>query len=202
VHRHHKAARRAHLTSDAGDGQSVELRFGEQLDTRVLASTDDGELHPGRVAAYVAKYSTKASHEQITTRHSDPAQWCDKGVPDHLVELATAAPHVAERFGMRGGLGRWVHMLDFRGHFVTKSHRFSTTLSELRNARATYRANQNHEPDDSAVDGDHATVVLSVWEYIGSGYLNPGDAMLAAGIEASLDAGREAPLDLRCGTPP
>ena len=92
-------------------------------------------------------------------------------------------------------------MLGFRGHFVTKSRRYSTTLGELRNARATYRSNHNHEPDDSAVDGDHATVVLSAWEYIGSGYLNPGDAMLAAGIEASLAAGREALLDLRCASP-
>jgi hypothetical protein len=43
--------------------------------------------------------------------------------------------------------------------------------------------------------------VLSVWEYIGSGYLNPGDVMLAASIESSLQAGREALLDLRCAPP-
>jgi hypothetical protein len=34
--------------------------------------------------------------------------------------------------------------------------------------------------------------VLSVWEYVGSGYLNPGDVLLAAGVEASLRAAREA----------
>ena len=39
--------------------------------------------------------------------------------------------------------------------------------------------------------------MLSAWEYIGSGYLNPGDAMLAAGLEA----GREALLDLRSASP-
>lgn len=44
--------------------------------------------------------------------------------------------------------------------------------------------------------------MLSVWEYIGSGYLNPDDAMLAASIEASLQAGREPLLDLHCETPP
>jgi hypothetical protein len=196
----HTAAGRAHLHGDAGDGQSVEVRFGDQLDTRVLASTDDADINPGQVAAYVAKYSSKASHEQITTRHSDPEQWRDKAVPDHLVRLASAALQLAERCGLRG-LGRWVHMLGFRGHFVTKSRLYSVTLGELRNARATYRAEQDGEPDDSSVGGDASTVVLSAWEYIGSGYLNLGDAMLAAGIEASLQAGREALLELRCASP-
>jgi hypothetical protein len=45
---------------------------------------------------------------------------------------------------------------------------------------------------------DHdSTEVLSCWEYLGSGYLNPGDALLAAGVEASIRVGREALLDLR-----
>jgi hypothetical protein len=47
---------------------------------------------------------------------------------------------------------------------------------------------------------DHdSTEVLSCWEYIGSGYLNPGDAQLAAGVEAAIRVGREALLDLRPG---
>jgi hypothetical protein len=45
------------------------------------------------------------------------------------------------------------------------------------------------------------TVVLSVWQYLGSGYLNPGGVLLAAGVEASLRAAREALLDLRSGAP-
>jgi len=43
--------------------------------------------------------------------------------------------------------------------------------------------------------------VLSIWQYLGSGYLNPGDVLLAAGVEASLRAAREALLDLRGGPP-
>jgi hypothetical protein len=43
--------------------------------------------------------------------------------------------------------------------------------------------------------------VLSVWQYLGSGYLNPGDALLAAGVDASLRAAREALLDLRRAPP-
>jgi hypothetical protein len=37
-------------------------------------------------------------------------------------------------------------MLGFHGHFVTKSRSYSTTLGELRVARAAYRARQ----DDAA----------------------------------------------------
>jgi hypothetical protein len=62
-------------------------------------------------------------------------------------------------------------MLSFRGHFVTKSRGYSTNLGELRATRAAYRARQNEPPDDA--NDDDSTVVLSVWQYLGSGYLNP-----------------------------
>jgi hypothetical protein len=91
-------------------------------------------------------------------------------------------------------------MLGFRGHFVTKSRGYSTTLGELRAARAAYRAGQ-HEPAAEPEPEDDATPVLAVWEYVGSGYLSPGDVLLAAGVEASLRAGREALADLRRGPP-
>ena len=87
-------------------------------------------------------------------------------------------------------------MLGFRGHFVTKSRGYSTTPGELRATRAAYRARQDQRPDDDDVNDDDSTVVLSIWQYLGSGYLNPGDMLLAAGIEASLRAAREALHDL------
>ncbi|MGH2941985.1 MAG: replication initiator [Solirubrobacteraceae bacterium] len=182
-----QAAGRAHLTGHAGNGEPIAIGFGEQLHTRVLAADDDGE-DAGQVAAYVAKYASKASHERITTRHSDPEQWRAKGVPDHLVQLTTAAQRLSESSGL-SGLARWVHMLGPRGHFVTKSRRYSTTLGELRAARAAYRAEQDNQPENTEIDGDDSTVVLSVWQYIGSGYLKPGDAMLAAGIEVRFKPG-------------
>jgi hypothetical protein len=70
-----------------------------------------------------------------------------------------------------------------------------TTLGEL---RAAYRASQHEQP---AEPDDDSTPVLAVWEYVGSGYLSPGDVLLAAGVEASLRAGREALRDLRRGSP-
>jgi hypothetical protein len=144
----------------------------------------------------VAKYSCKASHEQITSRDSDPDRWRERGVPEQLVQMAAAAIRLSQRAGLRG-LGAWVHMLGFRGHFVTKSRGYSTNLGTLRADRAAYRAQQ----DEPADDEDDSTPVLAFWQYLGSGYLNPGDVLLAAGVEASLRAAREALLDLRRGGP-
>jgi hypothetical protein len=140
----HDAAGRARI--DGGDSQTADMRFGEQLHTRAMAVAEDGrELNPGQVAAYVAKYSCKASHERITTRDTDPDRWRDRGVPEQLVQMAAAALRLTERQGLRN-LGEWVHMLGFRGHFVTKSRGYSTTLGELRAARAAYRACQDKHP--------------------------------------------------------
>jgi hypothetical protein len=193
-----QAAANVRLDGDTGSSNTVELRFGEQLHTRILASDETGELRAEQVAAYVAKYSCKASHEQITSRDSDPGGWRDRGVPEQLVQMAAAVLRLAERRGLRE-LGRWVHMLGFCGHFVTKSRRYSTTLGELRAARAAYRTRQDEPSGDADENG--TTVVLSVWQYVGSGYLNGGDVLLAAGVEASLRVAREALLELRRGPP-
>jgi hypothetical protein len=194
-----EAAARSSLTGDAGDGHEVELRFGEQLHTRVLpgATSGDEELCPEQVAAYVAKYACKGSHEQITSRDTEPDAWHERGVPEQLVQMAYAVLRLSERSGLRR-MARWVHMLGFRGHFVTKSRGYSTNLGTLRADRAAYRAAQEQRDQD---DDDETVPVLASWQYIGSGYLNPGDALLAAGVEASLRAAREALLDLRRGPP-
>jgi hypothetical protein len=111
-----ESAARAHVNGDAGDGETV-----EQIHVRVLAGAEDGgELCAGKVAAYVAKYSCKSSHERITSRDAEPDGWRKKGVPEHLIEMAAAALRLTERLGLRR-IARWMRMLGFRGHFVTKS---------------------------------------------------------------------------------
>jgi hypothetical protein len=84
---------------------------------------------------------------------------------------------------------------------VTKSRYYSTTLGELRGARAEWRADRDGVVDDAELEND-TTPVLSVWEYVGCGYLNPGDVLLAAGVEASIRVAREALIDERRGPPP
>jgi hypothetical protein len=149
------------------------LRFGNSSTGRVLHGPEDGEaLDPEQVAAYVAKYSCKGSHEAITRRGAGPNQLRKNGVPERLVLMAIAAIRVAERPGLQR-IGDWLHMLGFRGHFVTKSRGYSTNLGTLRDARAQWRADRNQQAHDAGDElEDESTPVLSVWEYIGCGYLN------------------------------
>ena len=50
-----QAGQRSRFYGHAGGGEVVELRFGDQLDTKVLHDAEDGEaLDPEQVAAYVA----------------------------------------------------------------------------------------------------------------------------------------------------
>jgi hypothetical protein len=132
-------------------------------------------------------------------RGASPEQLRERGVPEQLVQMAMAAIRVAEQPGLQR-VAEWIHMLGFRGHFVTKSRGYSTNVGTLRDARAQWRADHDQADDDTKLENE-TTPVLSVWEYIGSGYLNPGDVLLAAGVEASIRVGREALLDLRRGPP-
>ncbi|MFE2724918.1 replication initiator [Kitasatospora sp. NPDC059327] len=75
-------------------------------------------------------------------------------------------------------LTKWAHMLGFRGHFSTKSRRYSTTLGTLRGVRRTWQSEQariraGHPP----LDPD-STLVVSDWRYLATGY-TPGEELLA-----------------------
>lgn len=60
-------------------------------------------------------------------------------------------------------------MLGFRGHFSTKSRRYSTTLGALRDARAEWRRAQAAAETETAPD---TTLVLAHWVYAGTGLTN------------------------------
>jgi hypothetical protein len=102
----------------------------------------------------------------------------------------TAANHLDAAREMARRLWAWAHMLGFRGHFSSKSRRYSTTLGALRQARADYRAAQEHaalgledvEPD--------TVLVLADWQYAGHGH-TPGESALAATIARDLQLNRE-----------
>lgn len=68
-------------------------------------------------------------------------------------------------------------MLGFRGHFSTKSRRYSTTLGALRDARAAWRRAQLATEHDI----EETTLVLAHWAYAGTG-LTPAEEWLAATI--------------------
>ena len=125
---------------DGNDGRR-RLRFGRQVDARQVhdrADRENGggaELHPETVAAYVAKYATKAAAD-ITPSDGTPNPHLRrlKGVVAGLALRANLAGHSGVD-GAYKGWGRWVDMLGYRGHFASKSRRYSTTLGRLRQAR-------------------------------------------------------------------
>jgi len=193
------AALVAYDAPPASDGEPcLRLRFGKQVDARPVTSTasrDDGQkqpgdLHPETVAAYIAKYATKACEEfGLPQRLRSPEAAARLGVNAHICRLLATVLDVASTGGEHyAGLVRWAAMLGFRGHFSTKSRRYSTTLGRLRTARKRWQLQRlrgescdesttGWQDDDPAED---STLVLSDWALAGIGWLTAGDAALAA----------------------
>ncbi|MET8495123.1 replication initiator protein RepSA [Streptomyces cellulosae] len=168
------------------------FRWGTQLDVRPVKAFGDGsELTEQAVASYVAKYATKAAENTGTLdrRIGELAELDRHQVPEHTRRLIEACKTLDPLYPDRR-LWAWAHMLGFRGHFSTKSRRYSTTLGDLRQARADYRAAQEHAAlglDDAEPD---TVLVLADWQYAGHGH-TPGESVLAAGIARDLQLNRE-----------
>ncbi|MFC8501897.1 replication initiator [Pedococcus sp. NPDC057267] len=183
------------------------LGFGSQVDARPVTTarrTDDpgAALSPEQVAGYLAKYATKAAAD--TTDHTNPhlrriqrtADQLGRRVEDDWVATGRQGPLTDRPYGL---LGKWAHELGFRGHFATKSRRYSITLGQLRRARRRAQqlvadANRRGETIDLAameaqllaVDDDHTTtLVIGSWTYTHTGWDTPGDAALAKAAAAA-----------------
>jgi hypothetical protein len=125
------------------------LRWGAQLDLREIRAAsaeevenDDGQISEARLAGYVAKYATKGTGATEGTDRPIRAG-------THIAHL-DVSPHHRRIIGTCWQLGglpqyaglnlrRWAHMLGFRGHFLTKSQRYSTTFRAIRCERRTWR---------------------------------------------------------------
>jgi hypothetical protein len=197
----HQAAASVRLTVPGVDGQdpSRRLAFGRQLDARPVRTsrrTDDPDrtLNPEQVAGYLAKYATKSASDT-------PEQ-----LPHHqriraTVRTLAARAHDADRAWGEAGpyelLGKWVPELGFRGHFASKSRRYSITLGALNRARrrrqaaiAEHRASGRPldlaalEADLLADDEDETTLVIGHWSYAGTGWANEAETVLATAAAA------------------
>ncbi|MGY0539756.1 replication initiator [Nocardioides sp. YJ-D4] len=208
------AAGRIEFTADPidADDPARVLRWGQQLDIRVVRDghrTDDpnGPLTPGQVAGYLAKYATKDANSIKGNGDQDGRE--------HLAAFASRCRELAARsrrhYGLhtdRDGkdnnpyfyLGKWAHMLGFRGHFSTKSRRYSISLGRLRRARAKYRqlieaSKTDHDARAALLDlgelearllaeDEDTTLVISRWAFEGVGWTHPGDEALALAAAA------------------
>ncbi|MFE6592437.1 replication initiator protein RepSA [Streptomyces sp. NPDC057781] len=197
------AARVAVPVPAAGDFPARTLRWGTQVDVQPIGALGHEELTEQAVASYVAKYATKAAETTGTVdrRIGELAELDRLDLPAHTRRLIEACCLLNDAYPDRL-LARWAHMLGFRGHFSTKSRRYSTTLGALRQTRADYRARQErreHGLSENLDDTEGSTFVLAHWTYAGQGH-SPGESWLAASIARDLrlnrETAREAVADL------
>ncbi len=112
------------------------------------------------------------------------------GLPAHVAELVRAAWELGGRAELDSlRLRAWAHMLGFRGHWSTKSRRYSTTMTILRRARVAF-AKRRRARDGVPLDAwgrpedDQVVVVVASWVYVGSGYETEGERWLALSAAA------------------
>lgn len=118
----------------AGQSSSAQMvaGWGRQLDVRAIGAS--ATMTPQAVGAYVAKYATKSSDDLGCGELGalDARADADR----HLVMLVRAAQRLGEQLELsRMRLPECAHALGFKGHWSTKSRRYSTTFTQLRHAR-------------------------------------------------------------------
>ncbi|GEB51936.1 hypothetical protein SCA03_44870 [Streptomyces cacaoi] len=194
------AASRALIPGPVLDGRAPTFAFGPQLDIRTIHGPDfnGGQALTDRaVAAYIAKYATKGAETATGTldrRLRFVAELASLDLPAHAERLIRTAWALGARKDLEHlRLRAWAHMLGFRGHFSTKTRRYSTTLGALRAARAEWRRLQAAiacGDDPHPVDGpDETTLVLAHWTYTGTG-LTPTEQWLSASLATEGDIAR------------
>ncbi len=164
--------------------------WGAQLDVRPIG--ERGELSAERVAGYVAKYATKGTEAAGAV--------LDHRLREEELDALAVRPHVARLVRTCWDLGghpslkhlrlrQWAHQLGYRGHWQTKSRRYSTTFGALRRVRVEH-ARAARLAGAVPLDAwrrplaDSAVLVVTDWRYAGSGHRTIADAWLAASAAA------------------
>jgi hypothetical protein len=161
-----------------------DITWGAQIDPLVVRLTGDGEATDTKVAAYLAKYATKSTEPvgvlpgRITAKnayiYADPRSHEGRLIAACL--RLGAHPHEDFR-----ALRRWAHMLGYRGHFATKSRRYSTTMRALRAARREWVRRQQPAARN---ESDSTVITITDLQWAGRGWRTTGDALLALSAAA------------------
>jgi hypothetical protein len=164
------------------------IRWGAQIEVREL------DAHAsGATAGYIAKYATKSTEAVGGLLYRlEPGDVGRLKVRAHVRRYVETAWELGrERDLQRLRLRRWAHQLGFRGHCFTKSRRYSTTFTALRQARHEHQMRRAGELHERACR-------VGRWHYSGSGYRTLGDAWLAeSGRKRAAEARRVAREELR-----
>jgi len=161
------------------DGNTAHVRWGGQLDVRAIAGT--AELGAHAVAAYIAKYATKSIEATALVERDE------NGHQGRLVDAARKLAHLPELRHLK--LDKAIDSVGYKGHWSTKSRRYSTTFRALRHARRLHvkRTRSPHGvPLDAwgrPEDDDHV-ITHGFWRFVGCGYRTTGEAFLAMSAAA------------------
>ncbi|GAB3763063.1 hypothetical protein FB382_001312 [Nocardioides ginsengisegetis] len=190
------------------NGTAYRLTWGRQLDCRSITDTAgrDSErggrvVHPEQVAAYLAKYLTKATEDfGLPARVTSAVHARSVGASPHAVRIIEAANRVAGEGEAYARLRDNFATLGYRGHPITKSRSYSVTFSQIRRARRAFRRDPGLEPDadirevlDDAADLPDGFELVSSWVYVGRGYLDldqAASAVMSAAISRTRQPGR------------
>jgi Replication initiator protein, pSAM2 len=122
------------------------IHWGSQIDMRVVRESVSAEITDQSVVGYLVKYATKSTEAVGGTPHRITADTVELHADAHthlgrLIASCWAYGNVpaGRQYEAFRALRRWAHMLGFRGHFSTKSRRYSTTLRQIRGERAVYQ---------------------------------------------------------------
>ena len=190
-----RAAGAVRVRVNGGAAGSWVLGWGPELDVHDITDRIDGQS-PGKVAAYVAKYASKST--EVTGWDATGRQDTPRAVhTGAMMRAAFGLAEVPELAGLK--LGRWVKALSYRGHVSSKSRRYSTTLTALRQVRADHRmaAGRLRAGKDPGGEG---LVTESSWELVGFGY-SPGQALLAADVARDAEVNRAAAREAGAARP-
>ena len=176
------------------DGTSYRLAWGRQLDCRSISGEAgrDSErggrvVHPEQVAAYLAKYLTKATEDfGLPARVRSVSHARIVGASPHAVRIIDTASRLAREGEAYARLRDNLATLGYRGHPITKSRAYSVTFGQIRRARRAFARDPGLDPsaDIREVLDDHADVpegfeLVSSWRYAGRGYLDLDQAASA-----------------------
>lgn len=168
------------------------ITWGKQFDVRPVRGAKASEyqsdsLESQQVAGYLAKYATKDVNALKTGHNRVP----------HLHQLEETCRSLALQVEEQGHdspyqlLGKRIRTLGFRGHFSTKSRKYSVTLGALRRARHRFqllkaeldrnggRLDPQGLEERLLGEDEGSTLIIGSWTFQGSGWTRSGDKALA-----------------------
>ena len=152
-------------------------RWGSQVDVQVLDRSAGPRAQ--QVAGYVAKYATKSSDAvgALDAPIRSEEDLARRSLPPHLRRMAETAWTLGgdaefEPYRLR----RHAHDLGYGGHFLSKSHGYSTSFAALKAARVAWREAMRRGHGIDVTDRSLERRLRA----IGVGWANQGEARWAA----------------------